>query len=145
VSTNNEYHRHAMLSSLLPLPSSYAQISPSAPYELPKTLGLCYYLNMRDQVSHPHTKTGTVVILHMSIANEKTEYPGPNGNRRIVSSFKSYERMPDVAATNTDYCNWYHSCRLKPLHMTSQCGWCCRVTSWIVSGERNWRHESVSQ
>jgi hypothetical protein len=57
VSTNNESHRYAMLSSLLLLPPSYVQISPSAAYELSKTLGLCYFLNMRDQVSHPHTKT----------------------------------------------------------------------------------------
>lgn len=65
VSTNNESHRYAMLSSLLLRPPSYVQASPSVPYELSKTLGLCYFLNMRDQVSHPHTKTGTIIVLRM--------------------------------------------------------------------------------
>lgn len=127
MSTSNESHRCAMLYCLLLLLPSYAQISPSTPYELSKTLGLCYFLNMRDQVSYPHTKAGTIVVLRMYIANGKAENPGPNGSRRIASSFKSCERMPDVAATNAN-CNWYHSCRIKTLHMTSQCGWCCRVT-----------------
>jgi hypothetical protein len=104
VSTNNESHRYVVLSSLLLLPPSYAQISPSAPYELSKTHGLCYFLNMRDQVSHPHTKTSAIVVLRYVHAHSKREagYPGPNGSR-IVSSCKNYERMPDVAATNIDW------------------------------------------
>jgi len=67
VSTNIETHRYALLSSLLLLPPSYVQMSPSAPYELSKTLGLCYFLNMTDQLSHPHKKkkTDTVVVLRM--------------------------------------------------------------------------------
>jgi hypothetical protein len=64
VSTDNESHRYAMLSSPLLLPP-YDKISPLAPYELSKTLGLCYILNMRDQVSHPLTKAGTIVVLRM--------------------------------------------------------------------------------
>jgi hypothetical protein len=65
VSTNNEAPHGAMLSSRLLLSPSYAQLSPSAPYELSKTLGLCYFLNMRDKVSHPHTKTGKIFVMLM--------------------------------------------------------------------------------
>jgi hypothetical protein len=30
---------------------------------LPHTLNMCYYLNMRDQVSHPYKTTGKIVVL----------------------------------------------------------------------------------
>jgi hypothetical protein len=139
LSTNNEPHRYAVLSSLRLLPPSYAQISPSAPYELSKTLGLCYFLNMRDQVSHSHTKTSTIVVLRMytQIANGKQSILA----RMVAELYRVVKAMTECLTYQrqilTD-CNWYHSCHLKTLHMTSQCGWCCRVTSWILSGERNW-------
>jgi hypothetical protein len=52
-------------------------------------LSLCFYLNVRDQVSHPYKTTGNTIVLYILILTfwdrEKTEGSGLNNSKHYPS------------------------------------------------------------
>jgi hypothetical protein len=65
---------YAILCMFLLFNPSWVTILPSVPFSRTQ-LSLSYYINIRDQVFHPHINTGTIIVLYILIFMVLDEEP----------------------------------------------------------------------
>jgi hypothetical protein len=87
-----EVPHYAVFSNFISVHLPSVQISSSALFS--NTLGSCFFLNVRDEVSHPYKTTGKIIVLHILIftffgSRQKTKYSGLNGNQHYLDSSSS--------------------------------------------------------